>query len=187
MQEQPMKRCANGHYYRHEHTACPHCAGGSANANVNVVPPVDPGKTVPADRTEPDDAFVPGDGDKTRPDEYVIGMDPVVGWLVCIEGEERGRDYRIHSDYNYIGRGGNMDVCVRGDDKISRDSHAVLVYDTHDKIFYFKKGPDGRGVVRLNGKAVMDVQELKAYDTIQLGNTKLIFVPLCGEGFDWLA
>jgi hypothetical protein len=27
--------------------------------------------------------------------------------------------------------------------------------------------------------------ELKAYDRIELGTTMLVFVPLCGESFDW--
>lgn len=36
-----------------------------------------------------------------------MGIDPVVGWLVCISGAEKGRDYRIHSDNNFIGRGGD--------------------------------------------------------------------------------
>lgn len=30
-------------------------------------------------------------------------FDPVVGWLVCIEGAAKGTDYRIHSQNNYIG------------------------------------------------------------------------------------
>ena len=31
-------------------------------------------------------------------------FDPVVEWLVCIDGPEKGRDYRIRSGNNYIGR-----------------------------------------------------------------------------------
>lgn len=209
MQEQPMRRCPNGHYYGHEHAVCPFCGGGSLNANINVTqpanygpppaynspPPANIGPTVPAtgvqrpfiDRTQPGNAFAGGDGDKTQVGiRRDLGMDPVVGWLVCIEGREKGRDHRIHSDYNYIGRGENMDICVRDDAEISRENHAVLAYDTQAKTYYFNKGPDGRGIVRLNGEAVMESKVLKAYDTIQLGNTKLIFVPLCGEGFDWL-
>ena len=34
------------------------------------------------------------------------GLDPVVGWLVCIAGPDKGRDYRIHSERNFLGREG---------------------------------------------------------------------------------
>ena len=114
-----------------------------------------------------------------------IGIDPVVGWLVCIEGKEKGRDYRIHSDNNFIGRSERMDVCIRGDDTISRDNHAIISFDVRDKIYYFSPG-EGRSIVRVNGKAIFSTIELKAYDTIEIGNTKLMFVPLCGEGFCWM-
>ena len=30
------------------------------------------------------------------------GVEPVVGWLVCIDGPSRGSDYRLHAGYNYI-------------------------------------------------------------------------------------
>ena len=64
---------------------------------------------------------------------------PVVGWLVCIDGPAKGRDYRI----------------------------------------------PGRNIVRVNGKTVMVSVELKAYDELTIGSTKLLFVPLCGERFNW--
>ncbi len=113
-----------------------------------------------------------------------MGIDPVVGWLVSLNGKEKGRDYRIHSDNNFIGRGEQMDICIRGDETISRVNHAVISYDTRDKLFYFSRG-DGRSIVRLNGKAMLTTAELNAYDIIEIGKTQLLFIPLCGERFEW--
>lgn len=113
-----------------------------------------------------------------------MGIDPVVGWLVCVSGKEKGRDYRIHSDNNYIGRSEKMDICVRGDETISRENHAVVSYDTIDKIYYFSPG-DGRNIVRHNGKAIFQTVELNAYDRVIVGKTELIFMPLCGKDFEW--
>ena len=45
----------------------------------------------------------------------VAGFTPVVGWLVCTEGPDRGHDYRIRTGYNHIGRAEHMDICIRGD------------------------------------------------------------------------
>ena len=117
-----------------------------------------------------------------------VGFSPVVGWLVCVEGPDRGRDYRIHTGYNRIGRAENMDICITGDPHISRSRHAMIAYDPEERLFFF--GPDeGKSIVRLNGKLVMSPSELHAYDVITLGAsaspTRLMFVPFCGERFGW--
>ena len=43
---------------------------------------------------------------------------PVVGWLVCIEGNDRGRDFRLHSGYNSIGKNAENDVSIPSDGTI---------------------------------------------------------------------
>ncbi len=114
----------------------------------------------------------------------VAGFSPVAGWLVCIEGEARGNDYRIRAGYNYIGRSEHMDICIQGDQKIGREKHAMVAYDHEEQVFFF--GPaDGKSIVRVNGKMVMTPTELNAYDIITIGSTKLCFVPFCGERFNW--
>lgn len=113
-----------------------------------------------------------------------VPFQPVVGWLVCIDGPAKGRDYRVHSQYNYIGRGQHMDICISGDDCISTERAAVIAYDSEEKFFSF--GPSmGHNVVRVNGKMLMNAVVLNAYDELTIGKTKLLFVPLCGERFDW--
>lgn len=109
---------------------------------------------------------------------------PVTAWLVCIEGPSKGQDYRIHAEYNYIGRSSKMDICIQGDPTISRENHAIIAYDTLDGIFYF--APSGGGsIVRINGKAVLGSVELKPYDKLTIGQSVFSFVPFCGEQFEW--
>ncbi len=108
---------------------------------------------------------------------------PVVGWLVCTDGPMRGEDFRLHAGYNYIGREVG-DVRITGDLKVSRQNHAMIAFDDEDLTFY--AGPaEGRNLLKINGKAVLNAIELHSYDTIAIGSTKLIFVALCGEHFDW--
>lgn len=124
-------------------------------------------------------------GAPTMPVDVVDDIaSPVVGWLVCVDGVCRGQDFRIHADNNYIGRSPSMDICIAGDNTISRENHAIIAYDTREKVFYFAPG-SGRGIVRLNNKAVLMMSELKAYDRIEIGRSILMFVPLCGEQFSW--
>lgn len=135
---------------------------------------------------EPSVPGVDNYNDQTMPHNpgMVAGFTPVVGWLVCIEGPDRGNDYRIRSGYNHIGRAEHMDICIRGDMQISREKHALIAYDDTEKVFFF--GPsDGRNIVRVNGKMVMVPTELHPYDIVTVGTSKMIFIPLCGEKFNW--
>ena len=111
-------------------------------------------------------------------------FDPVVGWLVCIEGATKGHDYRVHSQNNYIGRGARMDISIPEDPYISAENSAIIAYDNMDRTFYFGPG-SGHNIVRINGKPALSVDKIEAYDVLTVGKTKLLFVPLCGDRFDW--
>lgn len=129
--------------------------------------------------TQPADVFVV---DPASDNKGVFN--PVVGWLVCIQGASRGADFQIHSQYNYIGRAKHMDICIPTDPHISAEKAAVLAYDNTEKTFFFSPG-SGHNLVRVNGSVVMAPVVLKAYDVLTIGKTQLLFVPLCGDHFDW--
>lgn len=195
-----MKRCASGHYYdESKHSLCPHC-GINIDLNLGVTMPKRPRNSDNPAHTQaivpnPSDDLgktvaklpegIKGDNGKTvaliRKD---MGIDPVVGWLVCIEGPDKGKDYKIRSERNFIGRSDKMDICIRGDDAISRENHAIVSYSPKKRLFRIYSG-DSRGLVYLNDEEVITAEELKRYDVIELGKTKLMFVPFCSEQFDW--
>lgn len=112
------------------------------------------------------------------------GFDPVVGWLICVKGPNRGRDYRLHSGSNFIGRSKSMDVCIENDQTVSNRNHASVSYDDRSKTFYIAKG-EVRNLIYLNGKPVRSDADLVSYDRIEIGNTELIFIALCSDRFDW--
>ena len=112
------------------------------------------------------------------------GFDPVVGWLICVKGPNRGRDYRLHSGSNFIGRSKSMDVCIENDQTISNRNHASVSYDERSKTFYIAKG-EVRNLIYLNGKPVRSDADLVSYDRIEIGNTELLFVALCSDRFNW--
>lgn len=111
-------------------------------------------------------------------------LEPVVGWLVCVEGAEKGRDYRLWARINSIGRGENMDVSIKKDDTISKVNHAKLAYDPKHNNFQLIPGESINNIY-LNEEPVYTPVKLSAYDLIEIGNSKLLFVPLCGENFNW--
>lgn len=111
-------------------------------------------------------------------------VDPVVGWLVCISGPQKGRDYRIMAEKNFVGRAEDMHIQILGDNKIARRNHAIIVYDPLKRNTLILPG-DSSGLAYRNGEAVYIPTEMSQYDTIQLGNSKFLFMPLCGEHFEW--
>ena len=112
-----------------------------------------------------------------------VGAEPVVGWLVCIEGPMRGMDFRIHDGYNFIGRE-EGDIRIQGDNAISRQKHAVVAF--YSKRNSFHVGPaDGRNIIELNDEPVFNHVQMENYDVITVGNTKLMLVGMCGDRFNW--
>lgn len=141
-------------------------------------------ETVPTSAipTMPKTAPIPMAGSDKN--EETAGFNPVVGWLVCISGPSKGVSYTIHSQYNFIGRSPWMDISIPEDPHISVEKAAVIAYDDAERIFYFGPG-SGHNGVRVNGQMIINSTMIKAYDTLTVGMTKLLFVPLCGDRFDW--
>ena len=111
---------------------------------------------------------------------------PVTGWLVCVDGAEKGRDYRIYPNNNVIGSDPCMDICIRGDDSIASKNHAMISYGLNTNEFYLNL-TEPQMTLRHNGEKINNTVMLRPYDSITLGKTELIFVPLCRTGFQWMA
>ena len=111
--------------------------------------------------------------------------DPVVGWLVVTKGPGRGCTREIHYGMNSLGRDASERVALDfGDGGISREGHAFVVYDDKNQSFYIQHGGKNN-IVRLNDMPVMAPSEMSQGDVIEIGETSLLFVPLCGPDFNW--
>jgi hypothetical protein len=195
-----MIRCPEGHFYDpSKHNLCPWCALPSDTAaGAQNTRPVSPGAMMDAPPPLP----VPGAGPAAAPVAGVapgtkpgatrrIGQevspgkpDPVVGWLVCLEGPDRGRDFRLHAEKNFIGRSPAMDVCIPGDDTVSREKHGIVIFDPKKQVFWALPG-DSSGLVYVNSEIVHTPTLIKAGDILEVGQTKLVLIPFCGEKYTW--
>lgn len=209
-----LVKCPNGHYYDSSRFGnnCPHCGmsgAASIGADQTTVPLNIPDAPQPANAvtepltvsqpvvsqpvvSQPANVTLPivSDDDRTLPvtADMLDGMAekpaPVVGWLVCTDGVNKGTDYRLHQGRNFIGRSPEMDVCILGDNTVSRSSHAIVVYDPRSNVYLAQPG-SSKELFYVNDKLVLNPIELKAMDLLNIGDTKLMFVPLCGEQFHW--
>ena len=179
-------QCPQGHFYSPAYpgdASCPHCSKVNLDL-MKTVPAYD--HTVPVENHQKAAAPRGSAGGKTVgvyqfEDSKIL---PVVGWLVCEKGPERGKDYRIVPGRNFIGRGENMPIRIAGDDAISRDNHAVVSYNPRKRGFTLANG-DSSGLTYVNGDEVITAVELKAFDRIELGKSTFAFLPFCGPDFGW--
>ncbi len=159
-----LVRCPNGHVYnaRRYGKLCPYCNMKLSEEEEEKMPA---GFEPPVEILEEE-------------------VEPVCGWLVCISGARVGMDYKIHNGKNFVGRGDDMDIQILGDNEINRKNHAVIVYDRKKRNTVILPG-DSSGLAYLNEEAVYVPTELKPYDTIEMGKSRFLFLPLCGDNFEW--
>lgn len=107
------------------------------------------------------------------------------GFLVVIDGPGRGAYFAVSTSVAAIGRGSDQDVALDfGDESISREGHASIVYDEEQNLFFLGHG-NKANVVRRNGTPVLTTEELTHGDLIRIGKTSLRFHAFCGEDFTW--
>ena len=158
-------RCQNGHMFssRRYGTICPYC---------NI-------ETATREKKETGQTEIMVEESLFLNEEH-----PVCGWIVCIAGPRRGKDYKIMAGKNFVGRADDMDIQILGDNKISRRNHCVIVYDEKQGKTVILPG-DSNGIVYLNEEAVYVPTPLGEYDVIEMGESRFLFIPFCGEHFMW--
>jgi hypothetical protein len=123
---------------------------------------------------------------KGKPSRTEFHQEPVVGWLVVIGGPGLGAFRPIFEGNNTIGRAPTQRIPVNfGDDAISAEEQAFLRYDSADRQFLFVPNLAKTNVVAINDQKPTSAVRLKAMDVITMGQTQVVFVPFCGEEFDW--
>lgn len=182
-------RCKNGHYFDdRRYKTCPHCGidfnrfaaemqGRAAdNDKTLAYDAADESKTV---------AYGEGDDDSVTVSYYSAKMsaEPVAGWLVCVSGDDKGRDFRIKAGRNSIGRANSNDIVLRTDPTVARDNHAEIVYDHVSNKTYLINANSTE--VLVNGVVITAPRELHGRETVKLGETLFVFVPFCTGSFSW--
>lgn len=110
--------------------------------------------------------------------------EPVVGWLVAVSGDSQGLSFELNDGKNSIGRMRTNKVALEKETSVSREKHAYIVFDSKNNAFYIQSGESDK-MTYLNDSPVLTPQQLNAYDKLQLGDCELVFVPLCGDKFNW--
>jgi hypothetical protein len=108
-----------------------------------------------------------------------------IGWVAVINGPGRGNFFPLSDRVSQIGRAEGQAIQLGfGDDYISRESHAAILYAPDRREFELHDSGKANPV-RLNNQKVTGAQILRSGDTIQVGTTTLRFLALCDADFAW--
>jgi len=96
---------------------------------------------------------------------------PVVGWLVAINGEQKGEDFRLREGQNTLGSAPDVEVVIR--DSTVSGKHASLRYK--EGKFYLTDLDSTNGTYLNDRAEAIAREELKDNDVIRLGDVSLKF------------
>ncbi len=139
-------------------------------------------KTAPVEATGSIPKTAPVGGVRQTPS--FTGWNPILGWLVCIQGGKQGKDFRLTQETNYIGRAASNDICLDFDEAISRDTTITITYVKQSRVFRLNS-EQSRNPVLVNGVPVMTELYLRDKDVISVGSTQLKLVCFCDASFVW--
>ncbi|MCD7777183.1 MAG: FHA domain-containing protein [Clostridiales bacterium] len=205
-----MQQCPNGHLFDDtKNSSCTYC--GSNNQAGFTVPlgegsaaPMGGGfpSTMPLDGFQAAAQYTQAEAEKVFPSTQPVapsfqqttyitnnvvnnkGVIAVMGWLVCLEGEKRGMDFKIHGEKNTIGRGFDVDINLDFDTAVSSGVNAIIAYDKRNNKFFIYQS-NSKNNIYFNDQFLLTPIEIKDYDIIEIGTTKMIFRSLCNSEFAW--
>lgn len=160
------KFCKNGHQMEDSWADCPYClrTGYRQDATRNA-------GTTRAEMTETrPESHTRFDGGKTVP-LMAIKRTPVVGWLVVLEGPQKGEDFRLREGKNLLGSSHDAEVALK--DQTVSNAHASLSYK--DRRFLLTDLDSTNGTFVNGGAEGISRVELQDGDVVRLGETTLKF------------
>jgi len=106
--------------------------------------------------------------------------DPVVGWIVCMNKDMRGTDFRLVEGRNILSNKGDADICLP--EMKDGSGGMAIMYDAVNVCFYIQSGSSD---VLVNGEPVEEAAMLQGECVIDVDGYNLVFVPFCGPGKTW--
>lgn len=169
-----LTKCKNNHYYDgNKFPSCPHCINQKAAPRFSGILGLQQKKIPTKSPLLSEEIHYPA-----------LSQNNTVGWLVCLSGQMKGESFSLREGENRIGRSSNMDVSLFKEPSISRDTHAIISYSSDQNQFTLS-APNYSAALCCNGVPLKEPCFLSSKDQLQLGNCRLLFVPLCDETFNW--
>jgi hypothetical protein len=160
------KFCENGHQMEDSWTDCPYCAKtGYRSASFGALDKTRP--DIGPTQAEQSTGFDPR---KTVP-LSTLKRAPVVGWLVAMDGAQKGEDFRLREGKNVLGSAEGSEITLR--DRAVSSKHASISY--REGKFVITDLDSSNGTFLNEETKPLARVELKDNDLIRVGETTLKF------------
>ncbi len=168
-----LAHCSMGHYYdSSRYDVCPYCLTNAKKSDAGAAEKDD----VTTDYRPENDA----DGVTIgyRIFEHDVLAKPTVGWLVCVKGDQCGRDWRLHEGRNDIAASMDAEVNL-GDSMAKGERWGSVVYDGKHEQFLLI--PGNTSLIYHNGLLLAQPVQLADGDEIGVEENILCFQKFCGK------
>lgn len=193
------KRCENGHFIDESWDLCPYCPAESGEQDIPIVrparavAPAEPSRPAPAAPARRDVPPAPVERPPMErtvavPKLSVGGPDTVpakryvVGWLIGLNGSNRGEAFPVRIGRNVLGRDRRSDIVVS--DEQASAHHADLVFRPEERRFILMDHNSTNGTY-VNEAEIEPRRDLAGKDVVRIGSQKFLFMPLVHDGFYW--
>jgi hypothetical protein len=161
------KFCARGHQMEDSWEVCPYCQ----KTGYAVAP-----ASLPKTRIETEAGSAGPSGQAVAVARKTVLISekrkpPVVGWLVAMNGDQKGEDFRVREGQNTLGTSPDAEIVVR--DNTVSGKHASIRYK--EGKFILTDLDSTNGTYLNDGKQTIAREELKDNDVIRIGELTLRF------------
>ena len=112
------------------------------------------------------------------------GSEPVVGWILGMNGATMGKSFELKAGKNFIGRAPGNDIVIPDDNSVAMNHHASVLYEPRERVFIALPS-EGKELLYVNDELLVKSRQLEPYDRLKAGETNLLFFPLCTSRFAW--
>ena len=97
----------------------------------------------------------------------------LVGWVVALEGEQKGEDFRLHEGRNVFGKADGCDIPLK--DAHVSERHAVLEYRASAGTWTLEDLESKHGTWVNGARVSGETRRLEDGDRLRVGRTELFF------------
>lgn len=180
-------QCPRGHFYNNKkNMQCPYCG---QNEEETMTVRLDPASSIQRDvlnlMVDKKERYVEEFDDQKTISIFSKnkGNDFVTGWIVCVDGPEKGRAYELHYGFNRIGRNPQADIFLEEDRQITRGIHCSVVYEYNKNEFFLV--PEEGNLVYMQDDFIPRSVKLKTGDVFKIGGSEFEFIAFCRGERKW--
>lgn len=192
-----LARCKKGHYYDGDkYAGCPHCAqkDNVASSTVRMSDNVDleqteqkrlvQGKALKDAVLDALEKKRESEVKQIRVKRTVTGNLLPVGIIVEINGNQAGKIHILEMGCNNIGlHDGVISISNNAEQLLEVD--ATITYHEDRNMFILKSLGGDESVVQVGRIVLRENIMLHPYDKLSIADVQMLFIPICGEHFNW--